>query len=42
LYEKIGFVIEGKLREHAFVDGNFYDAYVMGILKSEWKGIISS
>lgn len=37
LYEKIGFVVEGKLRKHAYVDGNYYDTYFMGILKSEWK-----
>ncbi|AFC30545.1 GNAT family acetyltransferase [Paenibacillus mucilaginosus 3016] len=37
LYKKIGFVIEGKLREHAFCDGQYYDTYYMGMLKSEWQ-----
>ncbi|MGG3571478.1 GNAT family protein [Bacillus gobiensis] len=37
LYEKIGFVVEGKLRKHAYVDGSYYDTYFMGILQSEWE-----
>ncbi|MFC5448908.1 GNAT family N-acetyltransferase [Paenibacillus aestuarii] len=37
LYEKIGFVIEGKLRQHAFMDGVYTDTYLMGLLASEWK-----
>lgn len=38
LYTKIGFIVEGQLREHAFVEGKFYDTYFMGILASEWCG----
>lgn len=37
LYEKIGFVTEGKLRNHAYVDGKYVDTYFMGILASEWN-----
>jgi diamine N-acetyltransferase len=37
LYKKIGFVVEGQLREHAYSEGNYYDTYFMGILASEWK-----
>lgn len=32
LYESLGFEIEGKLRNAAFVDGVYYDVYVMGML----------
>ena len=31
LYEKGGFVIEGKLRQHAFKSGGFKDVLVMGL-----------
>jgi RimJ/RimL family protein N-acetyltransferase len=37
LYQKLGFSIEGHLREHAFVQGEFYDTVFMGILSREWK-----
>lgn len=37
LYEKIGFVIEGRLRQHAFVNGVYYDTIFMGLLSEEWK-----
>ncbi|MDY0942783.1 GNAT family protein [Priestia megaterium] len=42
LYKKIGFVVEGKLRQHAYVDGNYLDTYFMGILRSEWEELIKS
>ena len=35
-YEKAGFVIEGRQREHAWVRGHYEDIVVMGILRSEW------
>lgn len=34
-YEKAGFVVEGRLREHAWVRGVYEDIVVMGILRSE-------
>lgn len=37
LYKKIGFVVEGKLRKHAYINGSYYDTYFMGLLESEWK-----
>lgn len=37
LYKNIGFVIEGQLRNHAYLDGNYYDTYIMGLLASEWR-----
>ena len=35
-YEKAGFVIEGRQREHAWVRGRYEDIVRMGILRSEW------
>ena len=34
-YEKAGFVVEGRLREHAWVRGSYEDIVLMGILRSE-------
>jgi RimJ/RimL family protein N-acetyltransferase len=31
IYEKTGFVIEGRLRKHIFKDGEFKDAFFMGL-----------
>jgi RimJ/RimL family protein N-acetyltransferase len=36
-YEKAGFVIEGRQREHAWVRGSYEDIVLMGILRSEWE-----
>jgi RimJ/RimL family protein N-acetyltransferase len=36
-YRACGFVEEGRLREHDYVDGAYVDAIVMGILRSEWE-----
>lgn len=33
LYERFGFEVEGKLRRHAFRDGQFVDSIVMGRLR---------
>ncbi|NLP44954.1 MAG: GNAT family N-acetyltransferase [Peptococcaceae bacterium] len=35
-YEKLGFVIEGKLRQAYYVTGKYYDAIIMGLLKSDF------
>jgi len=35
-YQKCGFVIEGREREAAFVDGAWYDDVIMGILDNEY------
>jgi RimJ/RimL family protein N-acetyltransferase len=34
-YEKAGFVVEGRLREHAWVRGAYEDIVLMGILRAE-------
>jgi len=36
-YEKAGFVIEGRQREHAWVRGRYEDIVRMGLLRSEWE-----
>ena len=36
LYESIGFVREGTLRQSIHRDGVRYDTYVYGILRDEW------
>jgi RimJ/RimL family protein N-acetyltransferase len=35
-YEKCGFVIEGREREAAFVDGAWHDDVMMGLLDHEF------
>ncbi len=37
-YEKVGFVVEGRQREHAWVRGRYEDVVRMGILRSEHRG----
>jgi RimJ/RimL family protein N-acetyltransferase len=36
VYEKVGFRVEGRLRQDMFVDGRYWDTIVMGILRDEW------
>ncbi len=38
VYEKAGFVREGVLRKAAFIDGEYVDVLVMGILREEYAG----
>lgn len=37
LYKKVGFVLEGRLRQNSFKMGKFYDLLIMGILKEEFN-----
>ena len=37
LFEKLGFVLEGINRGFVYRNGNFYDEYVMGMLKDDWS-----
>jgi len=37
VYEKIGFVAEGELRDVLFMDGEFHNAMVMSLLEHEFK-----
>ena len=35
--EKLGFVLEGTLREDCFVNGDVSDSWVFGLLRREWQ-----
>jgi RimJ/RimL family protein N-acetyltransferase len=35
-YEKSGFVLEGRQRQHAWVRGGYEDIVLMGLLRAEW------
>ncbi len=36
IYKKLGFKIEGTIKEQFFAGGRYHDSYFMGILKSEY------
>ncbi len=36
VYEKLGFRVEGRLRQDIFHAGRYWDTIVMGILRDEW------
>jgi RimJ/RimL family protein N-acetyltransferase len=38
VYQKLGFIEEGRLRQSVFHDGKYYDTILMSILKSEFSG----
>jgi len=38
IYKKVGFQIEGELKEHYFIDGKYEDAYFMGLLRADYQG----
>jgi RimJ/RimL family protein N-acetyltransferase len=35
-YEKVGFVLEGRLRQDIFLNGSYVDVLMMSVLRSEW------
>lgn len=37
LYEKLGFVQEGRLRQEAWADGKWWDDLIYSMLKDEWQ-----
>ncbi len=36
-YEKAGFVLEGRLRQHHYHAGQYCDELIMGLLREEWR-----
>ena len=36
-YEKVGFVVEGCLRQDSYIAGRYYDTFVMGLLRDEFE-----
>ena len=41
-YRKLGFVEEGRRREHCWVRGRYEDEVIMGLLRSEWEATTSA
>lgn len=39
VYEKAGFVEEGRLRQDVYLNGRYIDVFVMSILRAEWDAI---
>jgi RimJ/RimL family protein N-acetyltransferase len=37
-YRKVGFVEEGRLRQHTWFDGAYVDSLVMALFRDDWKG----
>jgi UDP-4-amino-4,6-dideoxy-N-acetyl-beta-L-altrosamine N-acetyltransferase len=37
VYEKVGFLQEGVLRQETFREGRYWDTIVMGILREDWQ-----
>ncbi len=38
-YQKCGFQIEGRLRQHSFREGRYFDSIVMGVLRDEFRAL---
>lgn len=38
MFEKVGFVQEGRLRESFYLNGRYYDCLRYGLISSEWRG----
>jgi RimJ/RimL family protein N-acetyltransferase len=36
-YEKVGFVVEGRRREHCWVRGEYVDEVIMGLMRADWS-----
>jgi UDP-4-amino-4,6-dideoxy-N-acetyl-beta-L-altrosamine N-acetyltransferase len=36
MHESFGFVVEGRLRQHVWKDGESHDVIVMGLLRADW------
>ena len=36
-YQALGFVQEARLRRHIFLDGEYVDELIMGLLRDEWR-----
>jgi RimJ/RimL family protein N-acetyltransferase len=39
IYQKVGFRIEGRLRQETFRAGRYWDTLVMGLLREEWQAL---
>lgn len=41
-YEKAGFVVEGRQRQAFRRDGQYHDLIFMGVLREDWRGLMSN
>ncbi|MCG1026178.1 MULTISPECIES: GNAT family N-acetyltransferase [Dehalobacter] len=39
-YEKLGFIAEGRLREAYYVEGQYFDAIILGLLKKDYAEVV--
>jgi RimJ/RimL family protein N-acetyltransferase len=39
IYERVGFKLEGTLRQHGFREGRWWDIHMMSMLAEEWRGV---
>lgn len=39
VYQRLGFTIEGTLRQEIFRNGRYHDVLIMGILRAEWGSL---
>lgn len=37
LYKKLGFSVDGELRDQYFYDGKWWNSYMLSLLKDEWR-----
>jgi [ribosomal protein S5]-alanine N-acetyltransferase len=37
VYQKVGFQIEGRMRQDTFRDGRYWDTIMMAVLRGEWR-----
>jgi RimJ/RimL family protein N-acetyltransferase len=37
VYENVGFVVEGRMREHRYIAGRYHDTLVMGLLRRDFE-----
>lgn len=37
--DRLGFTEEGRMRDHLFLDGDYRDVVVYGLLREEWSGL---
>ncbi|MCW5889692.1 MAG: GNAT family N-acetyltransferase [bacterium] len=40
LYRRLGFEVEGRLREHAFIEGQYVDELQLGMLRGELRPLV--
>lgn len=39
VYQRLGFIEEGRLRQERYVDGSYHDMLVMGLLREEYEAV---